>query len=484
MATPPNLLLAEDVLGLFLYGWARQIGGRTMGLGVAVLYALSPTFLAHGRLVATDIGVVLGAIVAMYLWINFLKRPTSVWRIVGAALGFGFAMLLKFSLVLLIPTFIILTVLAALLFNRERRGREVVKYILLAGLAGVLSLLLVITPFYQAHIVNYPAHRQVRDTIADLQPDGLTLYEQALGVYGADKVLLRPAAQFFRGVLMAAQRVQFGNTVYFLGQVKGTAFWYYFPIIFLVKLPPGVLLLFATGGIGLWLSVWHRMKRSGVGAGLVEWLREHFTLAAMILFGVIYWGVALVGNLNIGIRHVSITIPMFYILAMWGVIYLGRHLVGQRKRQGLKMLLTIAFGWYVISSALAFPHYLSYYNIFGGGTENGYKVAVDSNYDWGQDFYRLVEFIEEENIDHIYLDYFGGEDPEYWLGEKVTRFNPRDFSEAPKGWVAISLNQLMGGIGEPVFEEGLNLEHGYYNWILPHEPVARAGKSILIYNIK
>ena len=49
------------------------------------------------------------------------------------------------------------------------------------------------------------------------------------------------------------------------------------------------------------------------------------------------------------------------------------------------VLLTIM----LISTIISFPHYLSYYNILAGGTDNGYKIATDSNYDWGQDIKRL-----------------------------------------------------------------------------------------------
>ena len=115
------------------------------------------------------------------------------------------------------------------------------------------------------------------------------------------------------------------------------------------------------------------------------------------------------------------------------------------------------------------------------GTDNGYKIAVDSNYDWGQDFYRLLEFVEKENIRQIRLDYFGGEDPQYWLGDKYIQLKPREIKKAPEGWVAVSINQLQGGIAEPA--EGFDQETGYYNWLKKQEPVARAGKTIFIYYI-
>ena len=51
------------------------------------------------------------------------------------------------------------------------------------------------------------------------------------------------------------------------------------------------------------------------------------------------------------------------------------------------------------STIISFPHYLSYYNISIGGTNNGYKIATDSNYDWGQDIKRLGKFVHDSNIE-------------------------------------------------------------------------------------
>ncbi|HZX50240.1 MAG TPA: hypothetical protein VFE94_03840, partial [Candidatus Paceibacterota bacterium] len=144
---------------------------------------------------------------------------------------------------------------------------------------------------------------------------------------------------------------------------------------------------------------------------------------------------------------------------------------------------------YIGSSLMAFPNYIPYYNALAGGTENGYKIAVDSNYDWGQDFYRLLDFVEANNIQKVYLDYFGGEDPAYWLGNRYAEMRCGDpnrqqtcaRAKQEKGWVAVSANQLMGGTASPV--TGFDQPTGYYAWLLDFEPT-RLGTSIFIYNIK
>jgi len=70
---------------------------------------------------------------------------------------------------------------------------------------------------------------------------------------------------------------------------------------------------------------------------------------------------------------------------------------------------------------------------------------------------------------------------EYWLGKKYIKLNAKEMREKPKGWVAISANQLMGGLAKPA--PGFDQETGYYNWLKDHTPVARAGYSIFIYYI-
>ena len=133
---------------------------------------------------------------------------------------------------------------------------------------------------------------------------------------------------------------------------------------------------------------------------------------------------------------------------------------------------------------MAFPHYISYYNELVG-VQKGYEIAVDSNYDWGQDFYRLLTFVKENKIERLYLDYFGGEDPAYWLGDKYVKLDPNTEGFIPsevEGWVAVSVNQLQGGLAKPA--AGFDQPTGYYEWLSAYTPVARAGNSIFIWHIE
>jgi len=141
--------------------------------------------------------------------------------------------------------------------------------------------------------------------------------------------------------------------------------------------------------------------------------------------------------------------------------------------------------WFLVSVAIAYPFYLSYYNEFVG-TKNGWRYITDSNYDWGQDLKRLATFVEENNIEKIGVDYFGAGSPSYYLGDKSENWWSAKGSplESDIGWIAISVNTIQGSTAPAI--PALNRKaEDEYQWLdNPQEPYARAGTSIFIYKLR
>ena len=108
---------------------------------------------------------------------------------------------------------------------------------------------------------------------------------------------------------------------------------------------------------------------------------------------------------------------------------------------------------------------------------------MDSNLDWGQDLKRLKNYTDEKGIDKIYVDYFGGSDAKYHLGNTYAPWwGDRNAEEFPKGnYLAVSATFLQGGRGE--LAPGFNDPSGYYRWLDKYEPVAKIGYSIFVYYI-
>jgi hypothetical protein len=129
---------------------------------------------------------------------------------------------------------------------------------------------------------------------------------------------------------------------------------------------------------------------------------------------------------------------------------------------------------------LSFPYYLEYYNILGGGTDNGYKVATDSNYDWGgSDVKRLAKWTRDNNVSEIYTQMFADVPLKYYLGDGQKYFNLQDEGHLPPSgsYLAVSVFEYMNNL---------------YSWYIPPERkytilennlVARVGKTIFVYRI-
>ena len=459
------MILLLIFLGWFLFRWTRELAGNKIALLVLTLFSFSPTFLAHGRLVTTDVAATLGVVLSSYFWLKFLKSPTKK-NIILAGLTFGLSMLFKFSSVLLIPFFAIITLVYALL-----EKKPLLKYIGLAFLTGVIGMML-IWPVYQFHLLNYPAERQLQDSKFILSSGGIEPLEK-LCLWMADKPGLRPYAHYFLGLLMASQRVSGGNTVYFLNEISNRGWWYYFPIVYLLKIPLAfhiltlIALLYVARLIKkpLWQGTFHRIK---------ELIKNHFPEFSMMIFLIIYWFTSIKGALNIGVRHILPTFPFTYILVSLGII---------KWKKIASPLVLVLLGFYIISSLLVWPHYLTYFNEIAGGPKNGYKYVVDSNYDWGQDLKRLKKWVDENKVERIYVNYFGGGNAEYYLKEKYAPWwGDRNKKELPQGsYLAVSLTLLQGGKGNPA--PGFNQPTGYYNWLDKYAPITKIGYSIFVYYI-
>ena len=109
---------------------------------------------------------------------------------------------------------------------------------------------------------------------------------------------------------------------------------------------------------------------------------------------------------------------------------------------------------------------------------------------------RLTKWVNSRNNDNDYdndvkkiaIDYFGGGNPKYYLKDKAeywwsAKGNPK---EEGIEWLAISINNLQGALGELAPGQPRNPEDEY-QWLKeiknPYQPDYKAGKSIFIYKL-
>ncbi len=501
------IMLLSIIFGWMLYKWVRNRYGIRVALLTLFFYATSPTVLAHSRFVTTDIGAAFGFFLGMIFFLRFLEHRDKK-SLIYCGLIFGVINLFKFSLVLLIPVYFILAIFWIYLktSNENTSWDEIgassvkIRYSFLFDLSKIIFQLIFIgliglAVIYAVNIWqiwNYPYDQHVADVKYILGDYKVAPLAKA-GVWLVENKVTRPMGHYVYGLLMMARRSAGGNTAYFMGEVSSKGWWSFFPTLALLKEQLAFYIL------ALMLLCWTliQIKNGEKSFSTVkDWISENFTLFASIFFLLFYWTSSIINPLNIGVRHVLPTFPFIFLLVARATVRWLRPITIDEPStifEWLKTIyetflrpipkyifLSIIMLWMILEIILAFPYYLSYYNILGGGIKNGYTIATDSNYDWGQDLKRLAIWANKNHAEKIYLDYFGGGSPTYYLGDKYQGWwSP--FGPPPTGsYFAISLNSLTGNQARPVGDVKIKQEDTY-PWLKNKTPISRGGMSILIF---
>ena len=509
------------VLGLVLFLWTRRWAGDGAALLALFLLVFSPTILAHGRLVTTDVAAAFGVLLASLAFTRFLTAP-GVKTGFMAGMGLGLALLCKFSTVLLIPLMLGCTLLWMCL--EPRRVRRYLLGIIFIGVNAALLVLLC----YLWTTGNYPPDRQFRDTYMALfwvndGPMGRTHEEPrevdfpllqrdprrdvlacmglrpARGIsrlkrcpsdvviFMADKPLLRAWGHYLYGLIWTMQRASLGTSAafpfYFLGEVSTTGQTSFFPIVYAVKEPlASSVLLAATLSLALL-----RLRSSALSLKATgTWLRGHPTETFMLGWLALYWYVSITANLNIGVRHLLPVFPFTFMLVAREVSrWLTQHGGSVFPHQATVCIKGIGVAslllWQCLSVVSVFPSFLAYFNEASGGPGEGGRYVVDSNLDWGQDLRRLGAFVGAGGIEKIAVDYFGQSSPAYELGEKYVPW--RSALGPYDGWLAVSATVLMVAQARWAPDLGHRVEDSY-QWLVNKEPVAKIGYSIFVFDLR
>ncbi len=472
------MILILLLLGFYIFKWTRELFGDKAALLALFFFSFSPTLIAHSRLVTTDVGAATGMFIATYYFTKFLQSPSKK-NIIIAGITFGLAELVKFSTILLFPLFGLLIIFWS--YAKSNNFKEFLKifkhYLILTILVTFIAYSLVWL-VYLYHTWNYPPEKQVSDTKFILSSFGSKTLANAV-VWMADKPLLRPIAQYLLGVFMVMQRATGGNTTFFLGEVSAAGWKTFFPVVYTIKQPLTFIILLI---IAILYAVWLIKEPFWINTSsrLKKWIQKYLAEFSMLLAIAIYWTVSLKSNLNIGVRHLLPVFP-FTILLVSGVIikFVSAEPFSRIKKFALGGLLI----WQMISVLSVYPHFLAYSNELTGGPSQTYIYTVDSNLDWGQELKRLNDWLNKKGIKEIYVDYFGGSDTKYYLGDKFRPWwGTRNPDDLPKdSWLAVSATFLQGGRGLPA--PGFNQPCGYYRWLYQYKPVTTIGYSIFVYHI-
>ena len=259
-----------------------------------------------------------------------------------------------------------------------------------------------------------------------------------------------PAPEFVRGIGSVALQETHGQASYFLDRRRQNAGSVgFFPTLLAVKTPLVCLALFAVGS----------------GVSLVR-SRDHsrpspWRCLCQVLIPILIVAIVMPSDINLGLRHI---LPIFPFVAVSAAI--GLHTIWDRLRPTF-LRRPVAIGLLLLHLGPSFachPDYLAYFNCLAGDRPE--TIAVDSDLDWGQDLLRLSAELRRRRVDGLWIAYFGTAELERHDLPKFERLPP---GVGVDGFVAISLTLLM-------IDEG-------YSWLAEHQPIARVGSSILLFEV-
>jgi hypothetical protein len=423
------------LLGLAMAFWMRWRFGAGASLLAVFLLTLDPNLSAHGHYVTTDFIAALGCFVAVLAFDFFLARR-SWGSVVVAGLGLGFALCSKTSMLFLPAVFGLVW-----LVSKPEWRRVVGQGLLMAAVAAACVL-----------AAYGPETGRAREgPKIDAYVQGESGIDQVLRFAG--QKLGAPGHKFLVAVAQVSQHQRAGHPAYMLGECYQFGRWQYFPFVFAVKTPLGVLVLCLLA-----LGVMWRVLR-----------REWVVLAAPL---VVYWALVVSSGINIGVRHLLPVYPLTYALIGAMVGMSGRAVYGK----ALAGLLVVSCGLVAAESARIAPDDLAFFNVAAGGPANGPKLLVDSNLDWGQDLGKARRWFDARGTRSVCLCYFGSADQKYYGFPEwavLTTEMVGKGERLPCRYVAISATLLMG-----VYHE-----RAWYEWLRRREPVARVGWSIYVYDV-
>jgi hypothetical protein len=445
----PLLVFPTGAL-LLLWWWARQLFAPTTALAAAGVWAMMPSVLGLGALFKNDLAAAATYLLFCYRTWVFWRHP-SLGNVLWVALGVLLATMAKLSLLLLLP------LAPLMLIARFLAMRPIPAWKLLAALAAGASVV------YVGWLFAY------QFDAASVSDEQLLAARNRSPFFG----ILLPAAYVFRFVplplnlwLGATSLLESdaGNTaVYMLGKVYEHGSPWYFLVCVAVKVPIALQVLVLAG-------------LAAALRGLL--VRNPFRCFLLLLLPIAFYaGLASLSNLQLGFRLILPCLPFAVLLAAAAIEH-------SRNNRARFLIMALLF-WLLLRAATAFPHYISYFNLWIGHDDPSYYLS-DSNIDWGQDLPELERVMRDLGNPRFYFYYFGNDNPHaYFAKSQMVRLPPPwDDSlaagiRAPiqPGVYAISVSLLTGQFFQPKYRD-------FFAYFRGLKPFARAGNSIYIYRVE
>jgi hypothetical protein len=453
---------AVGVLVVFL--WTREIDGGLAALMAVLFFTTLPPILAFSGLAYTDLPVAVLIVASVFVFTHWLERPSlrsSVWLGSVTAL----AVLANFPAFLFIPT-CWAAAMCCWWWLGDRAQRDWKRLLQQAVWVTVVFFLIVWAGyrFSVQPIKNFYANpTQAVESLHLPTPLKHVLHS----VVETNPPV--PAPALLKGMTAAKSDSGNGRPSYLLGRIRWGGWWYFYPVTLAVKSPLPFLLLALLGAVAMLATAWRKRR---------------WTLLVPVSCVTAILLVTLPLKINMGVRHILCVYPFLAILAGYSAVRLW---TAQRIwRWPARIALILLLAWQVVSTSRSHPDYLSYFNEVAGRHPEEF-LLWGCNYDCGQDTGELARLLQQYKVSQVTLQIFSSAD---FVRLGFPPFKILNSYEQTPGWVAASLSTIRtgdlhlnwAGTGDaPRIPPGNHVDA--FRWLTNCQPVARAGKTIFLYQI-
>lgn len=374
------------LLALLVFLAGQEMFGTAAGFVALFLLVFDPNQLAHGAFVTTDTGLTCFLFATVYAFYRYAKRPT-IWRLLLVGLAGGLALSTKHTGILIFPILLLLAICEWRLGRKTELNSSEEKRLGLWGYVWSLAAITVISlvvlwGFYGFRYAARPAGLQLNPSSAEFI-GGLSRPREVKLLTMVSRYHLLPESYIYG--LADVRKMDDFYSSFLLGKTYPHGVWFYFPFAIAIKSTLAFLILL---GIALWAIATQKLKR---------W-REILFLTIPPAF---YLAVAMASHMNIGVRHV---LPIYAFL---GVLIGGASMaLVQQQRRWIYVIATL-LAFQFITSARAFPTYISYVNEAWGGQKNAWWLLSDSNADWAQQLKAARQYLDARGVKDCWFVYFG-----------------------------------------------------------------------------
>ncbi len=438
--------------GWYCFLWGKRLYSPISGIVSLGLWIVSPTVLGWGASFTPDAACASLGLVSAYHYLTWLERAD--WRSTFlAGLTLGLAELTKTSWLILFALYPLVWWIA------RRKGTTQAKPT--QGLLILVMGVFLINAIYGFEGSGTPLgeYRFVSRTLAGEKSvadhgDGGNRFNGSL----LTSIPVPLPYNYVRGIDLQKLDFEQGMGSYLWGEWSEKGWWYYYIVALLFKETAGLWLLFL---IAVALRVLRRTALSRHELVLM--------LPAIFLF-------MLVSSQTGFSRYIRYVLP-----CLPAAIIFSSSLLAEKGWILNKIALGLLI-WSSVSSLWVFPYNLAYFNEFAGGPTQGHRYLLDANVDWGQDLFRVKQWIHNHpEVGKPYMVHTGfvsgthvGIDshwPVRWPTVEVVAEARKQPSPPAPGWYIISLNELFN-------------QKGDYRYLRDLTPVDRIGYSFWVYHIE